>query len=1294
MDDAAYEALMARLNEAYPSQPAYTPADVKLQSGQITRQQGQDPVMLMNPRTLQQGESNPIDFDQSGGVSQLGAMVNAGRLRGMLDMSAQDGMTPGYNAMGTMQLPEGYSASYRRSNEIGGLGDAQNAIMLAKQFGEPNTPSPSLSAGASRSGMNGPITYDLSGSVPLTTGRNPEAPQFRLPSSREEQPMVPPSRRDRERQPSRQEVKGAATAGLSHSPRDHSTRANAGLKFNFADGGHVDAALHLLRQHFDEGGFLSSLSNLFSGPDSLSTGEVASPTNWGDPELASDFFKADKAMRLAQQIQAKEPEAAPPRQVQERAPVEAAPRQQIASPPPAPAFRPVQTLPGNTVEPHVYPQITTPDLAFGEPVYGERTQRLGGDERQNRASAVQMDYTLGHGQNLWPSSGNFKTLAGTVPENFNSRFGNLMSVDDARQSMMFRPEPRAEISRAVSLARNLAPAQPETIPSAADALAAVEKLHNAGVYSGEALDKAGEMLGAHLRARDAGIPVEEALRLIRAEGPMMINQGMPREERPTVQPLAYTAAPTPAPAQAAINTATTPTTGKLTARVDPNSEAERANNVWNRMLIQESGGRQFDRNGNTITSPVGALGISQVMPSTGPEAAQLAGLPWSLERLRTDPEYNHALGRAYYEAQLERFGDPTLAAAAYNGGPNRVAGALRQARETGRPWTAFLRPETQNYVRIVTAQPRAEGGLVDDALHVVREHHADGEAVGPTMQQRLRETIASIDPERSQDQPVMDPATMGEAWNRARQNYQNFPRQEGEAVARPLELGARDVIGGAIAGEARAPGAQFRRGVADLLVGSKGLPDSGTLGFGVADAPMVTGIPLTLADMARDIGQGDYASTAMGAALPAAFYARGPLGAAGRRAVEIAKDYAKPAAATAAGVAANVLTPEDAEAAKLSKALNIIRTAERPAESRFISQAGEHGYFQPQSARERDPRLWHPISNTVLSRPLGEMTAEHRLLSGLPERKFIRPEDLEGASMIPALGDRTIGDSLLTGVNGVKFKDPVSMQAGHSFMYGPASKGPDRAVWASDPGVITILSNKARAASEAGFDPYLNYVAMSSRSGDYSHHMADTLRQMLPQAKVPKDVIAEFDRQMRENTANKWAAYGDWPGLKSKKLEEYLYSTGPGKARTKMAELMGQGQFQKAGMPDVGAARFAITDPELLHAVDYSAGRSIARLDPMGRKITDPAVPHKTYLHQLAAHPEEGYVGGFEHDIPFEVLNKEWIDQIRARDPAAAENPSQLAYTYRLSAPRVDFKPQVVDRLSKFLEMKKAGLIP
>ena len=589
MDDAAYEALMARLNEAYPNQPTYTPSDVKLQSGQITQQQGQDPVMLTNPRILQQGESNPIDFDQSGGVSQLGAMMNAGRLRGMLDMSAQDGMTPGYNAMGTMQLPEGYSASYRRSNEIGGLGDAQNAIMLAKQFGEPNTPSPSLSAGASRSGMNGPITYDLSGSVPLTTGRNPEAPQFRLPSSREEQPMVPLTRRDRERQPSHQEVKGAATAGLSHNPRSHSTSANAGLKFNFADGGHVDAALHLLRQHFDEGGFLDSLRGMFSGPDYQSTGKEASFANMPtQDETNADFFKADRAMRLAQQASKPDREIPQP----PRRPVEAPPRQQIASPPPAPT-----------------------QIPFAAPDRGV-------------------------------------TMSGSGPA---------------------------------------------TIAS---------------------------------------------------------------------QPLAYTAAPTPAPAQAAI-AAAMPVGAKFENRIDPNAIDERAENVWSRMLRQESGNRQFDRYGNTITSPAGALGISQVMPSTGPEAARLAGLPWSLERLRNDPEYNHALGRAYYDAQVERFGDPTLAAAAYNGGPGRVASALRQARETGQPWTAFLKPETQHYVRVVG---RAEGGSVD----------------APTASDGVDQALDVV-----RQQPVT-PASLARAWTPPEEAIEtNYgPRQREIMETYPEKLGA------------------------------------------------------------------------------------------------------------------------------------------------------------------------------------------------------------------------------------------------------------------------------------------------------------------------------------------------------------------------------------------------------------------------------------------------------------------------------------------------------------------------
>jgi hypothetical protein len=43
-------------------------------------------------------------------------------------------------------------------------------------------------------------------------------------------------------------------------------------------------------------------------------------------------------------------------------------------------------------------------------------------------------------------------------------------------------------------------------------------------------------------------------------------------------------------------------------------------------IADESGGHQFDQQGKPLTSSKGAIGIAQVMPATGPQAAQLAGV--------------------------------------------------------------------------------------------------------------------------------------------------------------------------------------------------------------------------------------------------------------------------------------------------------------------------------------------------------------------------------------------------------------------------------------------------------------------------------------------------------------------------------------------------------------------------------------------------------------------------------------------------------------------------------------------
>jgi hypothetical protein len=145
--------------------------------------------------------------------------------------------------------------------------------------------------------------------------------------------------------------------------------------------------------------------------------------------------------------------------------------------------------------------------------------------------------------------------------------------------------------------------------------------------------------------------------------------------------------------------AVSPVTGGLAAI--GGSTALDTNKLFDSLLQTESAGRQFDSKGNVVTSPKGAIGIAQVMPNTGPEAAKLAGLPWDETRFKQDAEYNKALGQAYFNKQLESFGnDPAKALAAYNAGPGALTKAIDKATKAGQPdsWLSYLPKETQAYV--------------------------------------------------------------------------------------------------------------------------------------------------------------------------------------------------------------------------------------------------------------------------------------------------------------------------------------------------------------------------------------------------------------------------------------------------------------------------------------------------------------------------------------------------------------------------------------------------------------------
>lgn len=112
----------------------------------------------------------------------------------------------------------------------------------------------------------------------------------------------------------------------------------------------------------------------------------------------------------------------------------------------------------------------------------------------------------------------------------------------------------------------------------------------------------------------------------------------------------------------------------------------------------------------SIGSPVGALGLMQLMPATAEEVAGNLGLPYARARLTNDWRYNATLGAEYLRFLTEEFGPtPVMIAAGYNAGPSRPKAWMD---ERGDPrlremdvidWIEHIPfRETRNYVMRVT----------------------------------------------------------------------------------------------------------------------------------------------------------------------------------------------------------------------------------------------------------------------------------------------------------------------------------------------------------------------------------------------------------------------------------------------------------------------------------------------------------------------------------------------------------------------------------------------------------------
>ncbi|HET6617254.1 MAG TPA: lytic transglycosylase domain-containing protein, partial [Gemmatimonadota bacterium] len=117
-------------------------------------------------------------------------------------------------------------------------------------------------------------------------------------------------------------------------------------------------------------------------------------------------------------------------------------------------------------------------------------------------------------------------------------------------------------------------------------------------------------------------------------------------------------------------------------------------------------------------SPVGAVGLMQIMPATGREIADSSGWEGYDVGLLTDPAVNLHFGSRYLEDQLARFdGFWPAVLAAYNGGPHNVARWWSfPERADAELWIDRIPyKETRNYVKKVVALYAAYRQLYADA---------------------------------------------------------------------------------------------------------------------------------------------------------------------------------------------------------------------------------------------------------------------------------------------------------------------------------------------------------------------------------------------------------------------------------------------------------------------------------------------------------------------------------------------------------------------------------------------------
>jgi len=380
------------------------------------------------------------------------------------------------------------------------------------------------------------------------------------------------------------------------------------------------------------------------------------------------------------------------------------------------------------------------------------------------------------------------------------------------------------------------------------------------------------------------------------------------------------------------------------------------------------------------------------------------------------------------------------------------------------------------------------------------------------------------------------------------------------------------------------------------------------------------------------------------------------------------------------------LSPQEIQKLAFDTSMNV--TGGSLLGSRLLPNAVPEGalgmnIMKPLTKDQIDP-LGYGRAKGLLTRPLDETDIGYAKDIDLAPEKKINIQDLQGSILYPLMGDQSATGLLINSIDDVAFKNPVKLEGGAKFMRG-ASNQAEGSVWASDKGIISRLDKKVKSLSEETGKPVsMIYTAMGKEGVDFSTFPSGVLAEQIPTAKILKKDKKAFDRLMKKRVMEgvgsrkreKYPAVKDWVGVDSPKLREYL-DNAPPSVRKKFVKIMDTAPFQQAGFPNVGKARFAVTDEALKGKKAGDTGLVIARPNLEKSPTSTPIVPHSTYGTQMFG----DYIGGLDNTVPRSLLFRDYFNDPKVK---SLNNPAMQDYGFTRVLPTQEVDQQLVDTIMNY----------